>query len=182
MKQTLTVIAASLLLATQAQAADWTGDLQAMERSVNTVNENRYNSLDGRITNLSSSINTSVNNQIQTLNTSLTSVIRDEVGIIRTEVDNKVDSVNSRIGEVEKQYSAIDSRYSGAIAGLAAMNNVPTVLGKSSFGVGLGAYNGQTGYALGYSVSTRDNIALKFSVSGSSSGTNAYGAGAAFSW
>ncbi|CCN69498.1 conserved hypothetical protein [Vibrio nigripulchritudo SFn118] len=58
-----------------------------------------------------------------------------------------------------------EGKMSNGIAGVAAMAYIPTVSGKTTFGAGVGHFNGSNAIAIGASTGFENGISLKGSLS-----------------
>jgi len=92
------------------------------------------------------------------------------------------DAVNVR--QLGAQMGALESQLSGAIAGTMAMTQIPTIRPGDtySFGVALGAYNGESAFALGGSAQLDDNITLSGAAQYSDQGGLGAAIGVGWSW
>lgn len=95
-----------------------------------------------------------------------------DIGRAAAAVDTRIDTLEmafNNMAEAQKQQSIrIDQnegKMSNGIAGVAAMANIPTVSGKTTFGAGLGSFNGSNALAIGASTGFENGVSLKGSVS-----------------
>ncbi|UAB72873.1 YadA C-terminal domain-containing protein [Vibrio sp. SCSIO 43132] len=87
-------------------------------------------------------------------------------------IEGRVDSLETRFNDMaerqhrqEMRINENEGKMSNGIAGVAAMANIPTVSGKTTFGAGVGHFNGSNAIAIGASTGFENGISLKGSLS-----------------
>lgn len=101
-------------------------------------------------------------------------------------LDQRTTANSQRIDQQQKQINSMSDRQDddrqearAGVAGVAAMANIPQVSanGRYSFGAGVGTYHGENAMAVGASFHTGEHVISKFTVSSSTEGDVAAGAG-----
>ncbi|CCN46114.1 exported hypothetical protein [Vibrio nigripulchritudo MADA3029] len=95
-----------------------------------------------------------------------------EVAIAAAQYDARLDSLEANFNAMaerqlqqERRINTNEGKMSNGIAGVAAMANIPTVSGKTTFGAGVGHFNGSNAIAIGASTGFENGISLKGSLS-----------------
>ncbi|BCL73199.1 hypothetical protein TUMSATVNIG1_51720 [Vibrio nigripulchritudo] len=95
-----------------------------------------------------------------------------EVAIAAAQYDARLDSLEANFNAMaerqhrqEMRINENEGKMSNGIAGVAAMANIPTVSGKTTFGAGVGHFNGSNAIAIGASTGFENGISLKGSLS-----------------
>ncbi|CCO49482.1 exported hypothetical protein [Vibrio nigripulchritudo SOn1] len=95
------------------------------------------------------------------------------------EIVNAASAIDNRVNSLEIQFEQMaqtqlqqsrridqnEGKMSNGIAGVAAMANIPTVSGKTTFGAGIGHFNGSNAIAIGASTGFENGVSLKGSLS-----------------
>lgn len=95
-----------------------------------------------------------------------------EVARAAAQYDARLDSLEANFNAMadrqlqqERRINTNEGKMSNGIAGVAAMANIPTVSGKTTFGAGVGHFNGSNALAIGASTGFENGISLKGSLS-----------------
>ncbi|HBX1281472.1 TPA: YadA-like family protein, partial [Salmonella enterica] len=100
------------------------------------------------------------------------------------QINQLQDSTNQRFNDLNKMVKEDRKHASQGIANVAAMANIPQVTGDQDFtiGAGVGAFDSETGVAVGVSARVSQNVTVKASVGAGSTGGATLGAGISYGY